>query len=226
MSALIKFISSIEKRYKTQHDNSPTLIIFAGTNGAGKSTLYESSEHYTDDVYIINPDVIAKKFACEEGFQSISKVPLNRQNVLYIKAGKEALKAREKAFRQKLSFGIETTASSDAVLKLADKAHNLNYKVVLIYVMLSDADLHIKRVANRVKNGGHFVRDDDIKRRFIKGRIILPELLKRSDTAYIYDNTQKYQTVLIKENGKFSIFPSSCNTVNETVKEAVIKIGE
>ena len=89
MSALIKFISSIEKRYKTQHDNSPTLIIFAGTNGAGKSTLYESSEHYTDDVYIINPDVIAKKFACEEGFQSISKVPLNRQNVLYIKAGKE-----------------------------------------------------------------------------------------------------------------------------------------
>lgn len=101
-----------------------TLVIVAGVNGAGKSTAYENSPEIASNLTIINPDVYAKESAKQLGVKSINDLPRNIQNRINLKAGKQAVKAREYAFSKGIDFGIETTATSENTLKLIDKAHS------------------------------------------------------------------------------------------------------
>lgn len=195
-----------------------TLVIVAGINGSGKSTAYESDPRFTNYIPIINPDVYAKELAIELGAKSINDLPRNIQNRINLKAGKQAVKAREYAFSNEIDFGIETTATSENTLKLIDKAHSLKYRVMLVYFMLPNVDLHITRVNQRVKMGGHFVSDEDIARRYIRANSLFPKLLNKADTAYVYDNTFGYNLALEKNNGKYTLFSS-----NEEIKEKLEK---
>lgn len=195
-----------------------TLVIVAGVNGAGKSTAYENSPEIASNLTIINPDVYAKESAKQLGVKSINDLPRNIQNRINLKAGKQAVKAREYAFSKGIDFGIETTATSENTLKLIDKAHSLKYRVMLIYFMLPNVDLHITRVNQRVKMGGHFVSDEDISRRYIRANSLFPKLLNKADIAYVYDNTYGYNLALEKNNGKYTLFPS-----NEEIKEKLEK---
>ena len=160
------------------------LVIFAGVNGAGKSTAYEIDPCLANNLPIINPDVYAKEMANKVGARSINDLPPNLQTKVNIKAGKLALIKREKALKEGLSFGIETTASSDSIFRLIDKAHKLDYLVNLVYVMLPNEYVHIKRVSQRVRVGGHNVNSEDIKRRFSRATILFPKLLSKSDICY------------------------------------------
>ena len=195
-----------------------TLVIVAGINGSGKSTAYESDPRFTNYISIINPDVYAKELAIELGAKSINDLPQNVQNRINLKAGKQAVKAREYAFSKGIDFGIETTATSETTLKLIDKARSLKYRVMLVYFMLPNVDLHITRVNQRVKMGGHFVSDEDISRRYIRAHSLFPKLLNKADIAYVYDNTYGYNLALEKNNGKYKLFSS-----NEEIKEKLEK---
>ena len=199
------------------------LVIVAGVNGAGKSTAYELDPRFANNIPIINPDVYAKEFANKVGAKSINDLPHNIQNTINIKAGKLALKARQEALKLGIEFGIETTATSEATLKLIDKAHSLNYQVNLLYVMLPDETFHIERVKLRAKTGGHFVSPDDIKRRFIRAQNLFPKLLKAADRVSVYDNTVGYKIALTKENGKYRIFPCE-ETIQKRLQKAVNEI--
>lgn len=199
------------------------LVIVAGVNGAGKSTAYELDPRFANNIPIINPDVYAKEFANKVGAKSINDLPHNIQNTINIKAGKLALKARQEALKLGIEFGIETTATSEATLKLIDKAHSLNYQVNLLYVMLPDETFHIERVKLRAKTGGHFVSPDDIKRRFIRAQNLFPKLLKAADRISVYDNTVGYKIALTKENGKYRIFPCE-ETIQKRLQKAVNEI--
>lgn len=156
------------------------LVIIAGVNGAGKSTAYEQDPQLVNCLPVINPDVYAKKLANELGANSISDLPHEEQVRVNLKAGKIALKVREDFFKQGKDFGIETTATSEATLRLIDKAHSLNYKVALIYVMLTSAVTHLNRVVQRVKMGGHIIDSDDIKRRFARSFKNVSSITKQS----------------------------------------------
>lgn len=198
------------------------LVIFAGVNGAGKSTAYEIDPCLANNLPIINPDVYAKEMANKVGARSINDLPPNLQTKVNIKAGKLALIKREKALKEGLSFGIETTASSDSIFRLIDKAHKLDYLVNLVYVMLPNEYVHIKRVSQRVRVGGHNVNSEDIKRRFSRATILFPKLLSKSDIAHVFDNTTNYKLALEKENGNIKIYP--CNEeINKRLQDAVIK---
>ena len=175
------------------------LVIFAGVNGAGKSTAYEIDPCLANNLPIINPDVYAKEMANKVGARSINDLPPNLQTKVNIKAGKLALIKREKALKEGLSFGIETTASSDSIFRLIDKAHKLDYLVNLVYVMLPNEYVHIKRVSQRVRVGGHNVNSEDIKRRFSRATILFPKLLSKTDIAHVFDNTTNYKLALEKE---------------------------
>ncbi len=89
---------------------------------------------------------------------------------------------------------------------------------MLVYFMLPNVDLHITRVNQRVKMGGHFVSDEDIARRYIRANSLFPKLLNKADTAYVYDNTFGYNLALEKNNGKYTLFSS-----NEEIKEKLEK---
>ena len=140
------------------------------------------------------------------GFNSINDLPPNIQTEVNIKAGKLEMQKREAPLKLGIDFGIETTASSMATLRLVEKAHKLNYEVNLLYVMLPSHNLHIQRVSQRVRKGGHNISSEDIKRRFERARMIFPELLKKVDSCTVYDNTLDYQIALTKENGVYKFF--------------------
>ena len=108
------------------------LLIIAGANGAGKSTAYENLKDISNlynDITFINPDVITKQTAQSLGYGSVNNLPKELQQIINIQAGKQALRIRKESLDKRINFGIETTASSESILRLIDKAHQQNYIV-------------------------------------------------------------------------------------------------
>ena len=201
-----------------------TILIIAGANGVGKSSAYEAFKN-TNSKYnkftFINPDVLAKQAAQKLGYGSVNNLPINTQNVINIQASKLALKMRQDSFNKGISFGIETTASSESILKLIDKAHKLDYTVEIIYVLLDSPKLHIQRVKQRVSKGGHFVSEKDIMRRYQRSRELLPRIMKKADSMIIYNNSSRYKPILKKENGK--IEKIEYNKDNDALVQSIIR---
>ncbi len=199
------------------------LLIIAGANGAGKSTAYENLKDINNlyhDITFINPDVITKQTAQSLGYGSVNNLPKELQRVINIQAGKQALRIRKESLDKGINFGIETTASSESILRLIEKAHQQNYIVHIIYVLLNSAELHIQRVNQRVSKGGHSVDKEDIIRRYKRSIELLPEIMQKADCMVIYDNSYRFAPILKKENGK--IEKLECNKDIESILQSII----
>ncbi|MCB0763295.1 MAG: hypothetical protein KDB84_01220 [Flavobacteriales bacterium] len=64
------------------------------------------------------------------------------------------------------SFALESTLSGLAYVERIERMRKAGYHIEIIFLALSSASLAIKRVAHRVKHGGHHVPDDDVRRRY------------------------------------------------------------
>lgn len=64
------------------------------------------------------------------------------------------------------SFAFETTLSSKAYVKLLQNAQQKGYEIILLFLLLDSMNLAIERVLARVKEGGHNIPVNVIKRRF------------------------------------------------------------
>ena len=199
------------------------LLIIAGANGAGKSTAYENLKDISNlynDITFINPDVITNQTAQSLGYGSVNNLPKELQQIINIQAGKQALRIRKESLDKRINFGIETTASSESILRLIDKAHQQNYIVHIIYVLLNSAELHIQRVNQRVSKGGHSVDKEDIIRRYKRSIELLPEIMQKADCMVIYDNSYRFEPILKKDNGK--IEKLECNKDIESILQSII----
>ena len=199
------------------------LLIIAGANGAGKSTAYENLKDIStlyNDITFINPDVITKQTAQSLGYGSVNNLPKELQQIINIQAGKQALRIRKESLDKRINFGIETTASSESILRLIDKAHQQNYIVHIIYVLLNSDELHIQRVNQRVSKGGHSVDKEDIIRRYKRSIELLPEIMQKADCMVIYDNSYRFEPILKKDNGK--IEKLECNKDIESILQSII----
>ena len=73
----------------------------------------------------------------------------------------------------------------------------LGYQVVLAFLALPSPDVAIARVEMRVRQGGHSVPEDIIRRRFHAGRSNFDHLYKpRVDTGGLYDSTVRPPTLI------------------------------
>lgn len=156
----------------------PNLYIIAGPNGAGKTT---ASFNLLPDVLhcpnFVNADEIARglsPFAPE---------------LVAIQAGRIMLQRIEELLPQKVDFAIETTLSTRSYVNLVRRAQELGYKVHLIFFFLENEEQAIKRVQQRVSNGGHNIPEEDIRRRFKRGLYNLLYLyLPICDSVLVYNN--------------------------------------
>ena len=137
---------------------SPSLYIIAGCNGAGKTT---ASFTLLPDVLkcqqFVNADEIAKGLS-----------PFNPESVS-MEAGRIMLNRIEELLKKGATFAIETTLATRSYHALISRAHKLGYLVHLLYIWLSSPQLAIKRVAQRVSEGGHNIPQDVIIRRYHHG---------------------------------------------------------
>ena len=75
---------------------------------------------------------------------------------------KRLVKARE-------NFVIETTLSGLGYARHISQWRSSGYHMSLIFLSLRSLNIALERVRNRVKQGGHNIPPDVIKRRFIAG---------------------------------------------------------
>ncbi|WP_404861716.1 hypothetical protein [Georhizobium sp. MAB10] len=65
----------------------------------------------------------------------------------------------------------------------------LGYRIRLIFAALENADLHIRRVHERVDRGGHAIPEDVIRRRYDTSFQRLTEALEIADQITLIDNS-------------------------------------
>lgn len=87
------------------------------------------------------------------------------------------------------SFAIETTLSSRNYLSHISHWTDQGYTTSLVYLSLATPELAIRRVAQRVSEGGHDIPELTIRRRFDRSRALFPTYCQIVDNWYHYENT-------------------------------------
>ena len=96
---------------------------------------------------------------------------------------------------------FETTLSGRGHLGRIDRWRFDGYRVMLVLLSLDGADEAVRRVEARVRQGGHRVSEDVIRRRFVAGLRNLRDLYAaRVDEWRLYDNTGPVP-VLLEQGG-------------------------
>ncbi len=175
------------------------LFIIAGCNGAGKTTAsFTLLPEILNCQEFINADEIARglsPFQPEKVSVEAGKIMLNRIN--------ELLDKEE-------DFAFETTLSARSYTHTILKAQEKNYTVTLVFFWLNNVELAKQRVKMRVSEGGHFIPDDVIERRYVAGIKNLFELyLPICDIVTVYDNSENLSLVFEKlESENIKIYDS------------------
>ncbi len=93
---------------------------------------------------------------------------LSRFNVLAVavKAGKLLLHGIDSCLKTGNSFGLESTLSGTTYTRTLQWAKALGYTIEIHYLWLPSPELAIRRIAQRVKMGGHFIPAADVRRRY------------------------------------------------------------
>ena len=137
----------------------PKIVIIAGPNGAGETTFARAFlPEEAQCPRFINADLIAaglSPFAPEAEA---------------IKAGRLMLEEIAGCVGRQESFAFETTLSGLGYLRHIRAWRASGYHVSLFFLALPTAELAIARVAERVRQGGHRIPEDVIRRRFRAGR--------------------------------------------------------
>ena len=149
------------------------------------------SQRVARRIPIVNPDVIAQELPRVDGRLD------ERQ------AGEIAVTRRNALLAEGADFGIETTLSGNSALRFMRQAKAAGYKVTLVYVGLASADLSLRRVVARVRDGGHAVPVSALERRYPDTMSRLAAALAIADRAYVFDNSgTRRRLLLIRERGR------------------------
>lgn len=96
---------------------------------------------------------------------------------------------RQKLLLARQSFTFETVMSSPDKIALLEKSQQCGYRNYLYFVATDDPLINISRVKHRVKSGGHDVPTEKITTRYYRSLDLLWEAIKRTNRAYIFDNS-------------------------------------
>lgn len=157
----------------------PKLYVIAGPNGSGKTTFAEKFlPEYAGCFEFINADLIAKGLS-----------PFNPSKIA-IKAGKILLDQIAECSKRKVDFAFETTLAGRGYAKTFKGIKRAGYEIHMFFLWIPDVKLALARVADRVSKGGHFIPDQDVKRRFFRGLSNLFHIyLNLFDTWSVFDNS-------------------------------------
>jgi len=129
---------------------------------------------------------------------------------------------RHQLLEKKISFTFETVMSSPDKVRFLQKAQEAGYRTYLYFIATQDPIVNISRVQNRVKLGGHDVPREKIVSRYYRSLELLPEAVKYSNRAYIFDNSSQDRLWIAQiDNGKEFTFKSE--NIPEWVERYLLK---
>ncbi|MBK7767410.1 MAG: zeta toxin family protein [Sulfuritalea sp.] len=165
---------------------APRILMIAGPNGAGKTTFArEFLPQEASCPIFVNADLIAAGLA---PFAPESEA---------IRAGRLMLAEIGRHFAARDSFAFETTLAGRGYLRSIRRWQAAGYRVKLLFLSLQYPEEAIARVAERVRQGGHDVPEETIRRRFQAGIANFHALYAPLVDAWVlYDNTLSEPLVL------------------------------
>ena len=96
---------------------------------------------------------------------------------------------RNRLLKIRESFTFETVMSAPDKIGFLGGARAAGYRTYLYYVATDDPLINESRVLSRVGQGGHSVPKEKIRSRYYRSLDLLPEAIRHSDRAYIFDNS-------------------------------------
>jgi len=157
----------------------PLVVVVAGPNGAGKSTtapgLLRGALAVSE---FVNADTIAR------GLSAF------RPESVAMAAGSAMLTRLRDLASAHESFAFETTLASRSFAPWLRKLKAEGYQAHVEFLSLTSSDLAVARVAARVRDGGHDVPEEVIRRRFTFGLVNFFSLYQPVvDSWQLVDNT-------------------------------------
>jgi predicted ABC-type ATPase len=154
-------------------------IVIAGPNGAGKTTFgREFLLKDTRVIHFVNADVIASGLS-----------PL-RPEMVALAAGRIFLRELDRLAKARADFAFESTLSGLVYLNRLKRWKAAGYRIEIVYLRLRSPQLALRRIAARVKQGGHNVPRADVLRRFDRSWTNFQKSYRLlADTWSVYDNS-------------------------------------
>ena len=167
----------------------PVCIVIAGPNGAGKTTF--AREFLPKDagvIHFVNADLIAGGLS-----------PL-RPELAALAAGRIFLGELDRLSKDRADFAFETTLSGLVYLARLRRWKADGYRIEVVYLRLASPHLALRRIAARVKQGGHHVPRADVLRRFTRGWLNFQTAYRPlADAWAVYDNSGEQPRLLEHE---------------------------
>lgn len=202
------------------------ITVLAGTNGAGKSSIAGATLRSLRGEYY-NPDEAAR-----EHREAHPGATAEDANAAAWEFGRSLL---EEAIRDRKDFAFETTLGGRTIASRLERAAAAGLDVRMWYIGLATVELHLKRVQQRVRLGGHDIPEAMIRRRFESGPRNLIRLMPRLASLRVYDNSApgdpaagiapKVLLVLHMEKGRI-VGPKNLTRTPEWAKPIVARAME
>lgn len=145
------------------------LLVLGGPNGSGKTTV--TNQIPKVGAYI-NADVIKKQLHCSD-----------------LEAAEIAEATRERLLKDGMDITFESVLSVPRNIIFMGRAHEFGYHVSCVYVLTANPEVNVKRVEQRVRDGGHDVPPEKVRERYHRSMRLIPQLLSVCDEIYFVDNT-------------------------------------
>ena len=162
-----------------QQRTRPRCIVIAGPNGAGKTTFArEYLPKVAGLIQFVNADLIA---------QGLS--PLDPP-LAAISAGRLVLMEINRLASERADFAFESTLSGLSYARQLNAWKSTGYRIEIVYLRLNSAQLALRRIAARVRQGGHAVPRADVLRRIERGWANFVRVYRPlADVWTVYDNS-------------------------------------
>jgi predicted ABC-type ATPase len=164
----------------------------AGPNGAGKTTF--AREYLPNEgacKQFVNADLIAA---------GLSPFAPDTADAA---AGRAMLRRLDELAARSTDFALETTLSGTWLLPRIRRWRGLGYSVDLYYLQLDCVELALRRVSQRVREGGHDIPEETVRRRFLRSRKLLDVYKREVDHWIVFDNSGSDVVLLdVGENDK------------------------
>ena len=188
----------------------PTVYIVAGSNGSGKTTFARKflPKYAGRHIDFINAYLIASGLS-----------PLNSDKMV-IQASRIVLQRIKELSESKKDFAFETTLSGRSYSVLLRRIKKMGYRVHLFYLWIPNYKLAIERIRERVREGGHNVPAEIVRRRFAKTLDNLFHMyLPLIDYLIMFDNSSENPKIIFEKKGKV-IYTANYDRVLEIMTEA------
>ena len=156
------------------------ITVIAGVNGAGKSSVFGSHVRAMRGEYF-NPDEVAARM-----LRTDPKLTREQANGLAWQANLSLL---DEAIAADDNYIFETTLGGATITLRLHHAMDIGRDVRILFCGLGSPELHIERVAARVKKGGHPIPEAKIRERCTDSIHNFMTLLPRCQAVRVLDNS-------------------------------------